>query len=109
MRTLIQNLFVTVGLTPPARSQVKIASALSMALFLFLASGVRVSAQYTFTTLDLPGTAYGISGSNIVGTAGGMGPSYGFLYDGSSYTTIAVPGAEATAAHGISGSNIVGY
>jgi hypothetical protein len=47
----------------------------------------------------------GIDGSKIVGTVGHSG----FLYDGSSYLAITVPGAVNTFALGISGSKIVGY
>ena len=67
-----------------------------------------------FTTLDAPSAtataATGISGNNIVGyyiDATGFG--HGFLYNGSSYTTLDDPLATGvTAAYGISGNNIVG-
>ena len=71
-------------------------------------------ADYTYTTLDVPGAsstyAHDISGSNIVGgyydVQGGW---HGFVYNATSYTTLDVPGApNSTAAYGISGSNIVG-
>jgi hypothetical protein len=72
----------------------------------------------TFVTLDDPiatgaspagGTvAQGIDGSNIVGTYYVNQVANGFLYNGSSFTTIDVPTATSTDIRGISGSNIVG-
>ena len=81
-----------------------------------------------YTLLDVPGasstSAYGIDGGNIVGyysvvvgynyneMFGEMHPVYeehGFIYDGTTYTTLDVPGASATYARGIDGNNIVGY
>lgn len=71
---------------------------------------------FTFTTLDDPSAAYstnpcGISGNNIVGYYWGLEPQ-GFIYNGSTYTTINDPlalGGQGTWAQGISGSNVVGY
>jgi hypothetical protein len=66
-----------------------------------------------FKTIDFPGATdtrvYGISGSNVVGSAsdGGLGFS-GFVYNGSTFTTLSVPGGFETYPFGISGSNIVG-
>lgn len=64
------------------------------------------STTQTYTTLTPPGysEAWGISGNNIVGQEEGVG----YLYNGSTYTTIQFPG-ESTAATGISGGNIVGF
>jgi len=75
-----------------------------------------VDAMAGWTTIDVPGAygakptkAYGIDGSNIVGTYGdASGGQHGFLYNGSSWTTLDMPGASETFAHGIDGSNIVG-
>ena len=77
---------------------------------------------FTFKTLDDPlagknnfywGTqAFGISGSNIVGRYIDSSLQYhGFIYDGSTYTTLddTSAGAGGIADSGISGSNIVGY
>ena len=72
-------------------------------------------AKAGFTTLDDPlataGTfATGISGSNIVGAYNDLTGRHGFLYHGTSYTTLDHPlaGSFGTFASGISGSNIVG-
>ncbi|MBF0549461.1 MAG: RHS repeat protein [Deltaproteobacteria bacterium] len=78
----------------------------------------------TYTTIDYPystpytsgGTcAMGISGKNIVGFFNTYDPNTfaysntrGFFYDGSTYTTIDVPGASYTWAMGITGDTIVG-
>jgi hypothetical protein len=95
-----------------------------------LGAAVTAPAQ-TYTTLDDPsgngGTyAYGISGNNIVGwyannSAGYFGPineQVGFLYNGSTYTTlinplsiqntIQGPVPNGNYAYGISGNNTVG-
>jgi len=92
-----------------------------MVCFKNIASGVMVMCicvsvqpKYVYTTfdLDLPGVdltrVMGIDGGAIVG-------SYiftaldGFLYDGSTYTTLTVPWeAYSTQVYGIDGSNIVG-
>lgn len=55
----------------------------------------------------------GIDGSNIVGWYWGWGPrgrieANGFLYDGSTWTTLCVPDASATYVNGIDGTRIVG-
>ena len=71
----------------------------------------------TYTPIDDPlatgsiGTdPIGISGSKIVGFYGDSADKvHGFLYDGSTYTTLDHPlGARGTYAYGISGGNIVG-
>jgi len=77
------------------------------------------AASQTFTTLDDPlagprGTdAFGISGNNIVGTySDSSGKGHGFLYNGSTYTTLNDSlgvGFAGTQPLGISGNNIVGY
>jgi hypothetical protein len=50
----------------------------------------------------------GISGSNLVGSYN-TGIDHGCFYNGSTWTTLDVPGAIATIINGISGSNLVGY
>jgi hypothetical protein len=66
----------------------------------------------TYTGLTGPSAplyAQGISGSNVVGYYYIGSTAYGFLFTGSSYSTLNVPGAIDTYAYGISGTNIVGY
>ena len=66
-------------------------------------------ADITYTTIDVPPGNHstqvnGIDGSNIVGTYyGGGNITLGFLYNGSTYTTLG-----ETSPQGISGGNIVG-
>jgi hypothetical protein len=69
--------------------------------------------QYIFTTLDDPlgtnGTfAFGISRNNVTGFYIGGSGAQGFLYNGSTYTTLNDPLGFSTAALGISGNTIVG-
>jgi hypothetical protein len=54
--------------------------------------------------------AYGISGNRIVGTVGGSF-LLGFMYDGSSYTTLEFPGIIPTKTFvgGIDGNNVIGH
>jgi hypothetical protein len=67
-----------------------------------------------FTTINHPLAAYGtrvygIDGNKIVGSfADGSKVSRGFLFDGSSYTTINYPFSTFTVANGVSGNNVVG-
>ena len=66
----------------------------------------------TLTILDAPGAVYthpyGIDGDNIVGVYWyESGPSYGFLYNGSNWTTLSMPEGDPVP-FGIDGSNIVG-
>jgi len=83
---------------------------------LLLAATMNAQAQYNYTTLSVAGAtdtwACAISGNNIVGwyDYGYGDPGHGFLYNGSSYTPLSVPGTgtEWTEAYGISGNNIVG-
>jgi hypothetical protein len=73
----------------------------------------------SFTSLDDPSaspgstTALGVSGSNVVGYYyDASGGAHGFLYNGSTYTTLDDPSAKATGstyAWGVLGSTIVGY
>jgi hypothetical protein len=51
--------------------------------------------------------ATGVSGGNVVGYYYENGNYYGFLYNGSSYTTLTVDSA-GTIAWGISGDDVVG-
>src|ERR1700749_2675712 len=76
-------------------------------------------AQYTFTTLDVPG-AYATDataiGGDLVGGVYyptqqdrlGAGYTHGFIYDGSNYTTLDAPNAISTQVTGISGGTVVG-
>jgi hypothetical protein len=85
----------------------------SLAIAIVIGLGPSANA-ITWTTLDDPlgtnGTyAYGISSSSVVGYYQDSSDKYhGFLYDGSTYTTIDFPSASSTWAYGISGSTIVG-
>jgi hypothetical protein len=75
----------------------------------------------TWTTIDCPDigttntTLYGIDGGNIVGCSSNSATSYGFLYNGTSWTLIqngvskTNPWGNETYPWGIDGSNIVGY
>jgi len=58
----------------------------------------------TLQTLPLTGWAYGVDGLNVVGSSG----SFGFLYNGSTYSTIRPPGATSSEAIDIDGDRIVG-
>ncbi|HEX2972871.1 MAG TPA: hypothetical protein VHP11_11090 [Tepidisphaeraceae bacterium] len=70
----------------------------------------------TFTTLEMPGSVaqygtcpLGVDRTSIVGiyyTADSR--SHGFLYNGSSWTSLDYPGAVETCAYGVSGSRIIG-
>jgi hypothetical protein len=79
----------------------------------------------TYTTLDVPGAhqgpnqgtfIFGISGGNVVGyyTSNTFYPesvtyeNRGFIYDGSTFTTLNFPGANSTRALAVSGGNVVG-
>src|SRR5579872_3794721 len=82
-------------------------------LIILFASHAAQAGIYTFTSLDAPGSTgtdvYGISGGNIVGQYNAGSSSYGFLYNGTTWTTLNDPSATNwTAANGISGGNIVG-
>jgi len=74
----------------------------------FLVSTSSLEAQYNYITLKVPSggqtLAYGISDGNIVGYTTMRSISYGFIYNGSSYTLL--PGG--TFALGIDGENVVG-
>ena len=64
--------------------------------------------------MNYPGTddtgAYGIDGGNIVGIYDWDDLSaHGFLYDGTTWTSLDYPGADRTYASDIDGNNIVGY
>jgi hypothetical protein len=68
----------------------------------------------SYTALNYPGAtgetiAQGISGNNIVGQYWDNSGEHGFLYNGTSWTTLDYPGAINTYALGISGNNIVGW
>ncbi len=59
----------------------------------------------TLQALPLTGYAFGVDGKNVVGRSG----SFGFLYDGNSYSTILPPGGLLSSALDIQGNRIVGY
>jgi PEP-CTERM motif len=86
----------------PCMKTTKIVSGIALALMCLI---TEAQAQYTYTILNVPGVALGISGNDIVGYDN---INESFLYNGSSYTTLSVPGASVTEAVGISGNNIVG-
>ena len=73
-------------------------------------------AQYTFTTIDVPGAVDTfLTGVNDHGDIVGgynieiFGPSYAFFTEGDSFITIAVPGSSETTAFGINNNGkIVG-
>ncbi len=51
----------------------------------------------------------GIDGGNIAGLYfDSLNKIHGFLYDGTSYSTLDIPGSTETIAYGIDGGNIVG-
>ncbi|MGD0744382.1 MAG: PEP-CTERM sorting domain-containing protein [Verrucomicrobiota bacterium] len=85
----------------------------------FIFSGFLDYYGRSYTTLNVPWGSYdtyasGISGNNIVGYYHDPNSPYtdhGFLYNGSTYTALDVPGAvgDGTRALAISGNNIVGY
>jgi len=88
---------------------------IALVLWVFVAG----YAQAEWITLDYPGSSatypYGIDGDNIVGSyVDSSGKTHGFLYNGTSWTTLDYPGSLyypvtwSTEAHGIDGSNIVG-
>lgn len=102
--------------------------ALYAALSFVMLQGSGIAVAQSFTTINYPeatGTRpFAISGGNVVGSyfeldgyhfdpiTGDFSPiitNHGFLYDGSSYTSIDYPGAVQTFGNAISGSNVVGY
>src|SRR5436190_11950514 len=89
------------------------------------ASNIRHAFFYdgsTYTTLTPPGTsvegsgyqagttyATGVSGNNVVGWyLDSSGATHGFLYNGTTYTTLNPPGAASSIALAVSGNNVVG-
>ena len=69
----------------------------------------------TWTTLDAPGAfgeateVFGISGNNLVGKyEDAHGFFHGFIYNGTSWTTLQMPGGADVCPYGIDGSNVVG-
>jgi len=88
---------------------------LSAGALLLLASAVNMQAQYNYTSFTVPGATstyiYGISGNDLTGVYYVPSGPYSFLYDGSTYTTLDVPGSQpiSTVANGVSGNNVVGY
>jgi len=86
---------------------------LACGLALLGAAAFTAQAQYTITTLDVPGNPYttphGISGNNIAGiTSDAFLNQSGFIYNGSSYTLLTCPLGDYTSIFGISGNSVVG-
>lgn len=77
-----------------------------------LFGAINVLAQYSYTTLSMPGAedtyATGISSTNIVGYYFNGTYNQGFFFNGTTYTTLNFSGASDFEAYGISGNNIVG-
>jgi len=82
---------------------------LVLAVLFAIALWVGPVAATTFTALDLPGYAHGISGNNIVGYYSDQTGVHGYLYDGSTLTTLDDPSGTRTFAYGVSGGDVVGY
>jgi len=85
----------------------------ALATLVLLGTSFHSSAQYTITDLNDPQATEGtqpraISGNEIVGDYSTLSGSFGFTYDGGTYTTLVDPSGYETYASGISGSNIVG-
>jgi len=88
------------------------------ALFVLMCGASRTSAELLYTSLDHPlagprGTiCYDVDGNRIVGTYfDAAGVSHGFVYDGSTWSTLNHPdaaGPGGTATYGVSGSKLVG-
>jgi hypothetical protein len=74
---------------------------------------LHASPSYQFTPIEDPlatnGTEpWAISGNSIVGFYRDASGEHGFLFNGTTYTTLDVPGGTATSATGIAGTKIVG-
>ena len=75
------------------------------------------ASDLTFVTLDPPNSRYtsanGVSGTIVVGdyqrVVGNSTQHLSFIYDGSTYTDLVVPGASNTYATGVSDGTIAGY
>jgi hypothetical protein len=100
-------------------TKVRCALSVAFAVAILLGPGAAaVSAAFVFTTLDAPLAGAGgttpndVEGNGIVGSfLDAAGASHGFLYDGSTWTTLDHPDAAAprgTAAYGISNGIICG-
>lgn len=90
--------------------------------YALVANGYRsfIYSNGAFTTLRVPSStstptaatfATGIWGNTVVGyyePDSGTGSAHGFMYDGTSYATLDVPGAADTVITGISGNKVVG-
>jgi hypothetical protein len=92
----------------PFSRQAQSIGSFSAGAVLLITATMNAQAQYNYSTLSVPGAsvtyASGISGNNIVGSYGNGSADLGFLYNGSTYTTLSLPGAP----DGIDGNNIVG-
>jgi hypothetical protein len=92
------------------RSETRLRSNSFCAAIVFLFSSYALAG--TWKTIDTPGSQntrlYDISNGNIVGRASNEFTGYSFVYDGTTYTPVAKPGAHSTSVKGISGNTIVG-
>jgi len=81
-------------------------------VLVFFFFGVNCASADNWTKLDMPGAtntiAWGIDGTNIVGTYADATGNHGFLYNGTTWINLDMPGATNTCPRGISGNNIVG-
>lgn len=87
--------------------------AICAVLMLFVAGYTQAAG--TWTTIDKPGATnffiYSISGNTLAGNYSDASYNYhGFIYNGTSWTTLDYPGTTyGTRIQGISGNNVVGY
>src|SRR6266849_4635074 len=86
-----------------------------VALGLFVSGVGQAKSDYTFTTIDVPGStgtqAFGINDVGVIvgGYFDARGTGHGFALSGGSYTTLDVAGSAFTNANGINNaSQIVG-
>jgi probable HAF family extracellular repeat protein len=72
-----------------------------VSLLIGVSPGSSAATIYTFTTIDVPGSASGINDAGQIVGYFGNPTGHGFVMDGATFTTIDVPGAGATQAWGI--------
>jgi hypothetical protein len=94
------------------RRETRLKSIICAAIVLFGSGYARAG---IWTTLDAPGAfggateVFGISGNNLVGKyEDDHGFFHGFIYNGTSWTTLQMPGGADVCPYGIDGSNVVG-
>jgi hypothetical protein len=85
----------------------------SLFLAVIAVVGVAGPARAGFTILDYPGSnqtiAQSVSGGNVAGYYRDGTTYRGFLYDGTTYTTLDPTGSLETVARSVSGGNVAGY